>query len=70
MHSLSTGARPEYADLVFEVPYDFRWERAGFRYAYGQDSYGANACSLLFVPYWSIVIPLSLLSACLLRPKH
>lgn len=66
---LTTGNPEPLQDFVFGIPFEWRLEFAGFGYADGLDSSESNSCSLLQIPYYAIVLPLTLLSTCLLLIK-
>jgi hypothetical protein len=68
--SLSLGdGESSYGDLVCGIPITWRRNLIGFRYGDGLDAEGDNACSILIIRYWLIVIPLTLISVWLLLSK-
>jgi hypothetical protein len=68
--SMSLGdGESSYGDLVCGIPITWRRNLIGFRYGDGLDAEGDNACSILIIRYWLIVIPLTLISVWLLLSK-
>ena len=63
---VSINPLPEKAKIL-PVNMIWKWERAGFRF--GDANAFFLSASFLLVPYWSIVIPLTLLSAHLLLSR-
>jgi hypothetical protein len=47
----------------------WRWRLGGFRFGESYDDRNAIVATFFVIPYWSVVLPLTLLSACLLLTK-
>jgi hypothetical protein len=71
--SVAWGTNQQNGHLVaaplFGIVSNWRWELGGFGYGDSPNSDGTAASSIIVIPYWSIVIPLILLSAWLLLKK-